>query len=446
MLETTVLELTDIQSGVLRPRQAPYVATYLLLRIDDPADGHELLKRLTPAVASAADATSPAGDAWIMVALSYQGLSALGVPQASLESFSPALRQGMAARAAELGDVGENGPGHWEKPFGTLDVHLAISATAPDRPRLEQILERARQAHQQLSGVTVIYRKDCAQLPTGREHFGFRDGIGQPAIEGSGLTGSNPQEAPLKAGEFVLGYLDESGRLPPMPQPEVLGRNGSYVAFRKLYQDVAAFRRYLAAHSTSAAEEEWVAAKMVGRWRSGAPLALSSDHDDPELGADPKRNNDFLYYDDDSKGFKCPPGSHIRRMNPRDNFKHEAVRVNRHRVVRRGMTYGPMLAEGVLEDDGVDRGIIFIFVGADLQRQFEFVQSEWINQGTFIGAPDEKDPLNGPNDGTGLFTIPKQPIRQRLQGLPQFVTNRGGEYLFLPGLRALQWLADARYR
>jgi Dyp-type peroxidase family len=440
-----MLEMNDIQSGVLRPRQAPYVATYLLLRIDDRAAGHEVLKRLTPAVASAADASSPAGDVWIMVALSYHGLKALGVPPASLESFSPEFRQGMAARAAELGDVGANGPEHWEKPFGTSDVHLAIAATAPDRPRLEQVLERARQAYRELPGVTVIYRQDCAQLPTGREHFGFRDGIGQPAIEGSGLTGSNPQEAPLKAGEFVLGYPDESGTLPPMPQPEVLGRNGSYAAFRKLHQDVAAFRRYLAAHATSAQEEEWLAAKMVGRWHSGAPLVLSPEHDDPPLGVDPKRNNDFLYYDDDPQGFKCPPGSHIRRMNPRDHFKHELVQVNRHRLVRRGMSYGPLLPPGVLEDDGVERGIIFIFVGASLSRQFEFVQSEWVNQGIFIGKTGEKDPLAGTNDGTGLFTIPKQPIRQRLQGLPQFVTNGGGEYFFLPGLRALQWLADARY-
>jgi Dyp-type peroxidase family len=440
-----MLEVNDMQSGVLRPRPTPYAGTYMVFRIDDRAAGHEMLKRLTPAIASAAAATSPADDAWVMVALSYSGLKALGVPQASLDSFSLEFKQGMAARAAELGDVGENGPEYWERPFGTPDVHLAIAALAPDRTRLEQVLERARQAHRELPGVTVIYRQDCSQLPTGREHFGFRDGIGQPAIEGSGLPGSNPREAPLKAGEFVLGYIDESGRLPAMPQPEVLGRNGSYVAFRKLHQDVAVLRRYLAAHSTSAAQEEWLAAKLVGRWRSGAPLALCPEHDDPELGADPKRHNDFLYYDDDPKGFKCPPGSHIRRMNPRDQFKHELIQVNRHRLLRRGMTYGPLLPEGVLQDDGADRGIFFIFIGASLSRQFEFVQSEWVNQGIFIGAPDEKDPVSGSNDGTGMFTIPKQPIRQRLQGLPRFVTNRGGEYFFLPGLRALQWLADARY-
>jgi Dyp-type peroxidase family len=440
-----MLEFNDIQSGVLRPRPTPYAATYIILRIDDRAAGHELLKRLIPKIASATDLTSPAGDAWVAVALSYHGLKALGVPQASLASFSPEFQQGMAARAAELGDVGESGPENWERPWGTAEVHLVLATLAPDATRLAKVLEPARQTYQQMDGVTAIYRQDCYQLPTGREPFGYRDGIGQPAIEGSGLAGSNPQEAPLKAGEFILGYLDEAGRLPAQPQPELLGRNGSYVALRKLHQDVAAFRRYLAAHATSTDEEEWVAAKLMGRWRSGAPLALSPEHDDPELGADPKRNNDFLYYDDDPKGLKCPLGSHIRRMNPRDQFKHEITQVNRHRLIRRGTVYGPALPPGVLEDDGTDRGILFLFIGASLARQFEFVQSEWVNRGIFIGTPGEKDPITGPNDGTGLFTIPKQPIRRRLQGLPQFVTNRGGEYFFMPSLQALRWLAEAEY-
>jgi Dyp-type peroxidase family len=351
----------------------------------------------------------------------------------------------MAARAVELGDVGESMPAHWEWPLGTSEVHLVIAALAPDLARLEKALTPARLAYQQMTGVTALYRQDCYQLPTEREPFGFRDAISQPAIEGSGLAGSNPQEAPLKAGEFILGYPDESGRLPPMPQPEVLGRNGSYVALRKLHQNVAAFRRYLAEHASSTAEQEWLAAKMMGRWRSGAPLALCPEHDDPQLGADPKRNNKFLYYDDDPQGLKCPLGSHARRVNPRDQFKHEITQVNRHRLIRRGTVYGPLLPEGVLEDDGADRGILFLFIGASLSRQFEFVQSEWVNQGIFIGAPDEKDPIAGPNDGTNMFTIPRRPIRQRLLSLPQFVTNRGGEYFFLPGLRALRWLANAEY-
>lgn len=440
-----MLELSDIQRGALGPRPAPYAGAYLLLHISDPVAGREALKRLTPLVASAADLTSPLGDTWLAVALSSQGLKALGVPQESLASFSPEFQQGMAARAAELGDVGANEPTHWEKPFGTTDVHLALALLAPDQIRLHAVLERANQALQEMPSVALLYCQECASLPTGREHFGFQDGISQPAIEGTGFPASNPREAPLKAGEFVLGYPDERHQLAPMPQPAVLGRNGSYVAMRKLHQDVAALRRYLRTQATSAAEEELLAAKIVGRWRSGAPLALAPDHDDPELATDASRRNDFLYYDDDPKGLKCPLGSHIRRMNPRDQFKDEIIQVNRHRVFRRGQAYGTVLPEGVMEDDGVERGMVFLFVGADLRRQFEFVQREWINQGTFIGAPAEKDPLIGPNDGTGIFTIPKQPIRRRLQGLPQFVTVRGGEYFFIPGLRALRWLADGEY-
>jgi Dyp-type peroxidase family len=437
-----MLELSDIQRGALGPRPSPYAGAYLLLRINDAVGGREALKRLTPLMASAADLTSPLGDAWLAVALTYQGLKALGVPQKSLASFSPEFQQGMAARAAELGDVGANDPKHWEKPFGTPEIHLALALLAPDQTRLHAVLDRAEKAMQMTPGVTLLYRQECASLPTGREHFGFQDGISQPAIEGTSFPASNPQEAPLKAGEFVLGCLDEWDRLAPLPQPEVLGRNGSYVAMRKLHQDVAAFRRYLRTQATSAAEEELLAAKIVGRWRSGAPLALAPERDDPELAVDPNRRNDLLYYDDDPKGLRCPLGSHIRRMNPRDQFKDEIIQVNRHRVFRRGQAYGTVLPEGMMEDDGAERGLVFLFVGADLRRQFEFVQREWINQGTFIGAPAERDPLVGPNDGTGVFTIPKQPIRRRLQGLPQFVTLRGGEYFFTPGLKALRWLAD----
>jgi deferrochelatase/peroxidase EfeB len=113
-----------------------------------------------------------------------------------------------------------------------------------------------------------------------------------------------------------------------------------------------------------------------------------------------------------------------------------------HRMIRRSSSYGPMLPEGVLEDDGADRGILFLSLQANLARGFEFVKTQWIDEGTFIGVPTEKDPLVGPNDGTDRFTVPQQPIRRRLTGLPQFVVNRGGEYLFMPGLRALGWIAE----
>ena len=201
------------------------------------------------------------------MAFTYQGLKALGVPQESLDSFAPEFRQGMAARAAELGDVGESSPANWEKPLGTPDVHVALAVLSPDAARLETVLERARRAYQELAGVEVIWRQDCYQLPTGRTSFGFKDGIGQPAVEGSGSPGSNPEGRPIKAGEFILGYPDETGSLPPMPTPEVLGRNGTYIVFRKLHTRVAAYRQYLRANAASREEE----ALLGGE--DGGPLA-----------------------------------------------------------------------------------------------------------------------------------------------------------------------------
>src|SRR5215475_8443660 len=226
--ETSIaLELDDIQAGALRPRPSPYAGAYFLLRIDDRHAGRELLRRIIPALASAANPADPAKQAWLALALSFQGLKALGVPEESLDSFPPEFQQGMAARAVELGDLGESAPEHWEQPLGSGDVHVVLAALAPDAPRFEAILARAREALSDLPGVALIWRQDVHSLPNEREPFGFKDGIGQPAIEGSGIAGSNPHEAPIKAGEFVLGYVDETGDLLPVPQPEVLGRNGS---------------------------------------------------------------------------------------------------------------------------------------------------------------------------------------------------------------------------
>ena len=436
---TPTLELDDIQSGAVRPRPAPYAATYILLRIDDRHAGRELMARLRAVVTSAANPTSPLADTFVSVALTYQGLKALGVPPSSLDSFAWEFQQGMASRANQLGDNGESSPAHWEAPLGTKEVHVVVAAVSPSAEKLEASLERARQSYRQFPGVTAIWRQDCYALQTETEHFGFRDGISHPAIEGTGIPCTNTQELPLKAGEFLLGYPDEMGGVQKL-EPEVLGRNGTYVVFRKLQQRVGEFRRYLKSNSKSSDDEELLAAKMMGRWRSGAPLALCPFHDDPALGADHKRNNDFLFAEDDPAGHKTPGGSHIRRCNPRDAKIAGMARI--HRMLRRGTAYGPPLPEGVTEDDGVDRGLMFAFVGAHIRRQFEFVQSEWINDGVFFGAGKDKDPVAGSIGPGESFTVPNRPVRRRLQGLPRFVVTRGGEYCFMPGLKALQWLAE----
>ncbi|MEU8269946.1 Dyp-type peroxidase [Sphaerisporangium sp. NPDC049002] len=433
------LELHDIQRGVLSPRPTPYAATYILFRIDDRAHGKELMRRVSAVVTSAADSASPLGETWVSVAVTCHGLRALGVPQDSLDTFAWEFRQGMAARANALGDIDESSPENWEPPLGTPDVHVVLVALAPDSTQLEAAIDRARPAFDTLPGVTAIWRQNCHALPTETEPFGYRDGISNPAVEGSGIPGTNQLEAPLKAGEFVFGYRDELGGI-QTPQPQVLGRNGTYMAFRKLNQRVALFRRYLKDNSTSPEDEELLAAKIMGRWRSGAPLALSPLHDDPGLGADPSGNNTFLYQQDDPAGFTTPGGCHIRRGNPRDASVAGAPRL--HRMIRRGTAYGPALPEGVLEDDGADRGLMFAFIGAHPGRQFEFVQSEWMNSGIFFGAGNETDPVIGSSHGARDFTIPRRPVRRRLHALPQFVVTRGGEYCFMPGLSALRWLGD----
>lgn len=435
-----MLELDDIQSGVLRPRPTPYAAVYVLFRIDDRKAGRELVRRIRSVVASAAHPESPAGDTWVSVALTFQGLKALGVPQASLDSFSPEFQQGMAARAKILGDTGESSPEHWEKPLGSSDVHVVLTGIAPDTERLEAALAGAREKYQAISGITAVWTQNCHALANAREPFGFRDAISQPAIEGWGMPASNPHERPLKPGEFVLGYPDEIGDGPAIPKPDVLGRNGSYAVFRKLHQRVAAFRQFLKANSSSPEGEELLAAKMMGRWRSGAPLAICPMRDDPELGANPRRNNAFLYKEDDPIGYDTPAGSHIRRTNPRDADVAGVVRI--HRMIRRGTAYGPPLPDGALDDDGLDRGLMFAFIGANIGRQFEFVQSQWVNDGSFFGGGGTRDPIAGAHGGSDAYSFPKRPLPARLKGLSRFVVTRGGEYCFLPGLRALQWLGE----
>jgi len=434
----TTLDLADIQAATLRGRPSPYAGAYILLRVDDRRDGRELLRRIIPAITTADRRVDPTQQATFAVALTHTGLAALGVPQESLDSFPAEFRQGMAARADVLGDVGDSAPEHWEHPLGTGQVHIALAALAPDARSRDEVLATARAAIPDLTGVTAIWRQDLYARAGDRTSFGFKDGISHPAVAGSDIPGTDPAEKPLAAGEFVLGHVDETGEAPPMPTPDVLGRNGTYLVFRKLHTRVAAFRSYVRARATDEADEALLAAKFVGRWPSGAPLDLAPEKDDPDLGADPTRNNAFRYRGDD-RGLRCPLGAHARRMNARDATVIGEVRL--HRMIRRSASYGPMLPEGVLEDDGADRGIVFACLGTHLARQFEFVKTQWVNDGTFFGTPAEHDPLVSGHD-QALFTVPRHPIRRKLTDLPGFVVTRGGEYCFQPGLRALQWLAD----
>ena len=440
--DAPTLDLHEIQATVLRHRPAPYFGTHVLLRVDDARAGRELLRRLAPHVDSAAswwNATGP----WLSVAVSYAGLRALGVPRESLQSFPEAFRVGMAARARQLGDEGVNDPKNWDAPFGTGEVHIGLSAFSDSEEKRRQVLAIAREQYERISGVHLLVVQDFGAQPDDLNPLGYKDGIDQPAIEGSGVEPLPGQGPRIKAGEFILGYPGEAGVPLPMPQPDALGRNGTYVGLRKYQSRVGAFNRFLRAHGSTEEERELLAAKLVGRWRSGAPLPLAPDVDDPALGADPQRNNDFDYANDPS-GRQAPFGCHIRRMNPRDTKLSRLTDVNIHRLLRRGTTYGaPYDANALSEaDDEVPRGAIFLFISAKAMATIEFLQQEWVNDGNFIGISGERDPIIGRQDEEAVFTIPKEPVRRRVHGIETFNVLRGGEYFFMPSLSALRWLGE----
>jgi Dyp-type peroxidase family len=436
------LELDDIQATVLRYRPEPYYGTHVMLHVADAPAGREFLRRLTPHVASAADWWQ-AGEAWIAVALTFDGLVALGLPDASLQSFPEAFREGMAARADTLLDRGENDPKHWDPPYGEGKVHIGVSVFSDSEETWRRTMDLARRQYEGIPGLTVLVAQDFGAQPGNLNPLGFRDSIGQPAIEGSGVEPLPGQGPAIKAGEFILGYPSETGVPLPMPSPDVLGRNGTFAGLRKYQTRVATFNRFLRAHAETDEERELLAAKLVGRWRSGAPLTLAPVHDDPELGADPSRNNDFDYAGDPD-GRQVPRGAHMRRMNPRDTEMALLANVNLHRIIRRSTTFGaPYDADAVSErDDEVPRGLYFIFLSAKAPATLEFLQREWINDGNFMSLGDERDPTIGLQEDGATYTIPRAPVRRRVHGIETFNVLRGGEYFFLPSLSALRWLGD----
>ena len=437
------LDLHDIQATVLRERPEPYFGTHAMIHFDTPEGGRELLRRLSPHIVSA-EKWWDVQYAWIAAALSYEGLKKLGVPQGSLDSFPTAFKQGMAARAEHLFDVGPNDPKHWEKPFGTGQIHLALSIFAENEDNWKKALEIAERELTATRGVTLLMRDDFGAQPDSRNSLGYKDMISNPAIEGSGIKPFPGQGPAIKPGEFILGYPGEAGVPLGMPQPEVLGRNGTFVALRKYHSNAGSFNRYLKEHAgATGGDPELLGAKLVGRWRSGAPLTLAPERDDPELGHDPQRNNDFTYKDD-SEGLEVPFGAHMRRMNPRDTHLKLLTDVNIHRIIRRATAYGPPYdpdADSEAEDQ-VNRGLYFIFISARAMDTLEFLQKEWINKADFIGQGSERDPMVGVQHEDLTFTLPKEPVRQRLRGLETFNVLRGGEYLFMPSLSALKWLGE----
>ena len=437
------LELDDIQYLVLA-RAPAITGRYEFLSFKDPAAGRKWLSALIDKVPSVADAKRKpdADQRWISVAFTFNGLRALGVDEAALSAFPEEFRAGMTARAEVLGDTGSHAPANWKDGTGDPRLHAVVILFARDTAAHGRCVAEHAKLLADCPGVEVISTLDLVATPPfdyAHDHFGYRDRMSQPVVEGTGEESTPGSGAPLKAGEFIAGYPDEFGVTVTLPDPVCLMKNGTYMAYRRLEEHVGKFRDFLREHGKTPEEQELIAAKLMGRWRSGAPLTLAPEKDDPKLGADPQRNNDFNYAKQDPHGYAVPLGSHIRRMNPRDT----AHNMNRRRMIRRGGTYGPALPEGA-PDDGIERGIAAFVICGSLVRQFEFAQNVWVNDKTFHELGNERDPVCGNHDGTLEYKIPKRPIRRKITGLPAFTTLRGGAYFFLPGLAGLRYLASSR--
>lgn len=444
------VELNDIQGNILRPYDYPH-AMHTLVRVDDGAAARAWLGRLP--VTSAEPWTGPKPEATCNVAFTYAGLAALGVPANLLATFADAFRRGMADRAGILGDVGQSAPAKWDAGLGTGQAGILVSQHSRRPGRLADVVE---ELHDELAyrGIgTVVHAQPADKLHRrthddlfSHEHFGFADGFAQPAVAGVDNPAASQKtrtrfgrRVPLGTGEFIFGYRDSDGHLPDAPAPP-LHRNGTYMVYRKLAQDVAGFRAFVdrAAHATGHSSD-LVAAKIVGRWCNGSPLVLAPDGPDHALAIDQRRVNDFDYRHD-KDGARCPLGAHVRRTNPRDSLAFGYARTTRHHIIRRGMPYGPALPPGA-PAGGPDRGLVFVCFNTDIERQFEFIQQRWCNDGDPFGLGNDTDALIGVRPGSGKMTLNGRPPTF-LSDLPDFVTTRGGEYLFVPGKQALAALAQ----
>lgn len=488
------VELDDVQGLVRFGYKHHTQACFLLLRLKDRTAARAWLASV--ALSSAAAREPPPVTA-LQVALSSDGLRALGVPPDIVDAFAAEFVAGMtsdASRARRLGDVGANDAANWQWGSGQRVPHVLVLLYA--LPGRLETFQRAIEA-QCDPGFELLACLATSDLD-GIEPFGFADGISQPKLDWERQMPTRDAEQPAYSnlsclGEYLLGYPNEYGgytdrpllepqrdprallpRAEDAPERADLGRNGSYLVLRQLRQDVSGFWRFVEAQAgADSGLRERLAAAMVGRTMRGDPL-VDANETFPGSGS-PTEQNAFTYRSD-PQGLRCPLGAHVRRTNPRTadlppgpagivswlkrtlGFDAAALELDRvasarfHRLLRRGREYGAVvpLVPALGRSDAADPGLHFICLGANLARQFEFVQDAWVVSTHFNGLPNESDPLLGtrypepsgiPTDG---FSMPQlMGPDQRLTGLPRFVTVIGGAYFFLPGIRALRYLATA---
>ena len=504
------VDYTDVQGMVRYGFAQMTEAVYLLLNVRDADAARTWLAQAPVTTALERD---PVPATALQVGFTRQGLEALEVPTQAIAGFSAEFLAGMAGdanRSRRLGDVGANAPSSWEWGAQGRVPHLVAMLFA-EPGRLEGWMQSVCGAWFQ-QGFNEIGRLNTSNL-AGREHFGFIDGVSQPlpdwnrtrtvTVNGSQLDYGNL----VCLGEFLLGYPNEYNRYTDRPLlnsgepaseelPEAedqpgkkdLGKNGSYVVIRQLRQDVRGFWQYVDVATRSLHETGYgVAEALVGRaLQDGAPLEPLCSHAIAGVGAvgsptkrdlDIRRNR--FDYTADADGTHCPFGAHIRRGNPRTadlpgnpsgifsqlfhqlgfgqtNLREDlAASVRFHRILRRGREYGPGLSPGEALQPAPpgdpERGLHFVALNANIERQFEFVQNAWIAGTKFDGLTEESDPLLGNREPvagdpfTNSFSMPQAgKVRRRILEMPQFTTMRGGAYFFLPGIRALRYLCKQK--
>lgn len=460
-----MLDLSNIQGNILRGYASFPHALFLFLDIQSADDARAFVQRLldTGSVTPAQWRAKP--DVTLNLALTFEGLRAFGLPEESLATFPAEFQEGMRLRAKALGDVDESSPDYWDEPWKTRRVHMLVMMYGKTITKLDAHCRMVRRLLP--PGVRELSPNQPAGLlringqTTRREHFGFVDGLSNPDVAGvPGDDGpgrrqdiGNPDGEgrfhKIPVGEFILGYPSEGGELAPMPLPHLLAHDGTYLVFRKLEQDVQCFHRYLAEQADSFARalpgglpadvtpQQFLAAKMMGRWPDGSSLIKYPNGPGKDI------DNAFAYAGDPA-GARCPLGAHVRRSNPRDSLGFGGKTMSRHRLIRRGITYGEYLPPG--EQNEERRGIIFIAFNSGFD-QFEFVQQVWINFGDDFEQGNDTDPIAGSRQ-KGRMMIPGDEATGRRPficfDIPRFVKTRGGDYFFVPSLTGFRLLASGR--
>jgi Dyp-type peroxidase family len=450
------LDVTDIQGFAVRGYNFPF-ARFLFLKFSDKQKGRECIGQLVKHVTTAERWDQGKPKTTLNVAFTYPGLVALGLPEPSLLSFPVEFVQGMKARGAILSDTGKNSPHHWD-PVWHGGVHAWLGVFAQSQSDLERRCLELLTLLQESGGAAMTGSQDAGALQingksTTKEHFGYTDGFGNPefiglekdAQPGQGKLTAHGKWTPLATGELLLEYADEAGELPVAPLPHLLANNGTFMVYRKLHQNVATFRKYLKENGELyPGGVEKLASKFIGRWRDGTPVELSPDQPSPAIVQDQNRNVNFTF-GNDLDGGRCPVGAHVRRTNPRDAFGFNGKLINRRRISRRGMPYGPYTPEDQPGRDDEEHGIIFMALNASLFRQFEFVQQQWIEYGNDARQGNDKDMLIGNHGGRGKVMIQGTADHDNppflCGALPNFVELRGGDYFFMPSITALRMIA-----